>query len=81
MQVRSLPDGRWTDWLTGYPYASAIFTGQPGRTYEFRTRARDIAGNVEAYPTNPDISVRINPRHIARRLPGGIMHMPQSARW
>lgn len=63
VQVRSLPDGQWTDWLTGYPYASAIFTGQPGRTYEFRTRARDIAGNVEAYPTNPDISVRIDPAH------------------
>lgn len=63
VQVRSLPDGQWTDWLTGYPYASAIFNGQPGRTYEFRTRARDIAGNVEPYPTNPDVSVRIDPAH------------------
>ncbi len=63
VQVRSLPDGQWTDWLTGYPYAAENFTGQPGRTYEFRTRAHDIAGNLEEYPTTADASVLVDPAH------------------
>ena len=61
IQVRLQPDGQWQDWLVNYPDASAIFTGQPGRTYDFRTRAHDIAGNVGAYPSSAEISIKVDP--------------------
>jgi len=61
VQVRVQPDVQWQDWLVNYPDASAIFTGQPGRTYEFRTRAHDIAGNVESDHASSDVSVKVDP--------------------
>lgn len=61
VQVRAEPNGQWTDWLTFYPFASAIFSGQPGRTYCFRTRAHDVAGNIETYSADPDACVVVDP--------------------
>ncbi len=61
VQFRAQPDSLWQDWLVLYPEASAIFTGQPGRTYDFRTRARDIAGNLGSFPPSAEISVKIDP--------------------
>jgi len=49
VQVRD-GDGPWSDWLTGTTETSALFVGEPGHTYYFRCRARDHAGNLEAYP-------------------------------
>jgi uncharacterized repeat protein (TIGR01451 family) len=49
VQSRAGYEGRWTDWLTGTPAVSATFTGAGGRTYFFRARGRDGAGNVGAY--------------------------------
>ena len=40
----------WTDWLTETTETSATLVGEDGRTYYFQSRARDNAGNVEAYP-------------------------------
>jgi pimeloyl-ACP methyl ester carboxylesterase len=61
VQFKDEPAGAWTDWLSNHPYTSAIFTAQPGHTYSFRTRARDVAGNVEAYPASTDTQVWVDP--------------------
>jgi hypothetical protein len=61
VQVKQEPNGTWTDWLRAYPNTSAIFSGQPGNTYSFRSRANDIAGNTEAYPVQPDAQVEVDP--------------------
>ena len=50
VQVRDGAAGVWTDWITGTLSTSAAFSGQRGHTYFFRSRARDLAGNVEEYP-------------------------------
>lgn len=42
--------GPWTDWLLGTTDTSAAFVGELGHTYYFQSRARDRAGNLEAYP-------------------------------
>lgn len=60
IQVREDADGVWKDWLTGFPNTAAIYTGQPGHRYAFRVRAHDIAGNTEAYPSDPDIIVTVD---------------------
>ncbi len=43
--------GTWLDWLTGTTAMSATFgTARHGHVYYFRSRAHDLAGNVEPYP-------------------------------
>lgn len=51
IQYRDGAGGTWTDWKTDTCNTSAEFTGQQGHTYYFRSRATDLAGNVEAYPS------------------------------
>ncbi len=51
IQVRDGPSGAWTDWLLDTTATSANFTGVDAHTYYFRSRARDHAYNLEAYPT------------------------------
>jgi hypothetical protein len=49
VQVR-VDSGDWIDWITSTTATSAEFTGgESGRTYEFRARGVDNAGNVEAF--------------------------------
>jgi len=50
MQGTGSSDPAWTDWYSDTTLSSALFTGEYGHTYYFRTRAKDIAGNVEEYP-------------------------------
>ena len=50
VQVREGVAGQWTDILNAIDVNSTTYTGIGGRTYYFRVRARDIAGNVEAWP-------------------------------
>lgn len=64
VQVQEDSTGQWVDWLTAYPYQSAIFTGEPGHTYYFRTSADDIAGNTEAYPTTADAQVLVDTANL-----------------
>ncbi len=54
IQYREGPAGVWVDWLTGTDTSSALFAGELQRSYTFRSRARDQAGNLEAYPEEGD---------------------------
>ena len=45
VDYRTLPSSTWTNWGALKSAGSAVFTGTPGRTYQFRVRARDKAGN------------------------------------
>jgi uncharacterized repeat protein (TIGR01451 family) len=49
VQARDGHEGTWTDWLTSTVATSGVFTGSHGHTYFFRTRARDVPGNLEPY--------------------------------
>lgn len=60
IQYRDGVNGSWNNWLTQTPQASQVFTGTPGHTYYFRSRARDYANNLEAYPGgNGDTSTTV----------------------
>jgi len=52
--------GAWGDWLTGTTLTSSDFTGLDGHAYHFRSRARDNAGNVEAFPAEADAHTIVN---------------------
>jgi uncharacterized repeat protein (TIGR01451 family) len=45
-------DAPWTAWLLDTTTTSAVFSGEDGHTYTFRSRARDSFGNVEEWPPN-----------------------------
>ena len=45
-------DAPWADWLTNTTATAALFAGQDGHTYAFRSRVRDIFGRVEAWPVS-----------------------------
>ena len=48
--------GAWTNWIASTGTTSAVFTGQDGHTYEFRSMATDRAGNVETPPLPPNVN-------------------------
>ncbi len=55
------PTPIWSDWLVGTTQTTATFqNGQDGRTYSFRSRAHDRAGNSEAWPAGPDASTLVD---------------------
>jgi hypothetical protein len=41
--------GAWTNWQMGTTSVNAEFVGESGRTYAFRARGVDNAGNIEAF--------------------------------
>jgi hypothetical protein len=47
------------DWLVDVNQTGAAFTGQRGHTYYFHVRARDAAGNLEAYHSIADTSTTV----------------------
>jgi len=51
IQFRDGPRGEWVDWLVDTELTQSIFSGEAGHQYCFRSRARDNAGNEEAYPS------------------------------
>jgi len=55
--------GTWSDWLTAVPSTKIyeLFTGQPGHTYAFRSRATDNANNTGDYPDSADTSIKVDP--------------------
>ncbi len=50
--------GEWYLW-NSTSSTSATFNGTVGQSYCFRSRARDLAGNVEDWPTTPDATTSI----------------------
>lgn len=60
IQYKDQVSGTWTDWYPGTSQTSATFgplspvTVIDGHTYYFRSRARDVAGNIEDWPASPD---------------------------
>lgn len=51
VQVRDGDTGApWTDWLTCTPDTSALYGGQDGHTYTYRSRACDLFGRGQAWP-------------------------------
>jgi hypothetical protein len=53
VQYKDGPD-TWQDWKTCTTSTSASFHGERQHRYFFRARATDNAGNVEAWPSQPD---------------------------
>jgi len=51
--------GAFTEFVTNTPDISATFTGVAGRTYAFYSIARDLLGNTEAVPLQPDTTTRV----------------------
>ena len=54
VQVREGVAGQWTHILSATDVNNTTYTGVSGKTYFFRVRARDIAGNVEPWPDTYD---------------------------
>lgn len=50
----------WTTWIATTTTTSASFTGQDGHKYEFRSIARDAAGNAEGVPPTADSSTTVD---------------------
>ena len=46
--------GTWANWHNLVNFLTSLFTGQYGHSYCFRSRAYDLAGNVEDWPSTPD---------------------------
>lgn len=72
VQVRDGPDGAWTDWLVRTTATAGWYTGVGGHTYAFRSRARDYAGNMEAWPPGADASTTVEalpPTSAVKPLP------------
>lgn len=62
VQYRDDARGKWVDWQINTTQIVATFVGQLGHTYCFRSRAYDVAGNWENYPSgNGDTCTRIDP--------------------
>ena len=51
VESREWPSGTWQTAHSGITSTQMPFFGTSGKTYAFRVRARDIAGNVEPWPT------------------------------
>ncbi len=83
VQVRDGSGGTWNTWQSAVTTTSAPYTGLAGHTYYFRSRARDNAGNLEAYPSGADAQTAIenqaphnsgecSPGLVAGCIPGGL---------
>jgi len=81
VQSRTIPNGQWADWKTGSADVQAIFEGQDGYAYEFRSRARDAAGNVEPWPDKADAytTVDVKPPALAIDFPIDGSHVQPGA--
>jgi hypothetical protein len=62
--------GAWTTWKSATSSTSSTFNGTSGHIYEFRSRARDNAGNVEAYPGSADLTTEVRTIDVFVLNPG-----------
>jgi uncharacterized repeat protein (TIGR01451 family) len=51
VQYQDLSVGAWTDWQISKTITTTTFSGTPGHTYSFRTKATDNALNTESWPS------------------------------
>ncbi|MBF6613234.1 MAG: S-layer homology domain-containing protein [Chloroflexi bacterium] len=77
VQYRTIPNGQWTDWKMATSQTQAALDGDNGYTYEFRSRARDAAGNVEEWPDKADAytSIDTSPPALAIDTPVNGAHV------
>ncbi|MCD6726285.1 MAG: S8 family serine peptidase [Solirubrobacteraceae bacterium] len=54
---RQTDGGAWADWLMDTQQTAAVISGEPGRTYRFRVRARDAHGQWGMWTTSPAVSI------------------------
>jgi len=54
VQYKDGTGGSWTDLLLDTALTQTTFNGVDGHTYFFKSRARDMVGNVEDYPVSAD---------------------------
>jgi hypothetical protein len=59
VQVRSLPDGGWTDWQAEATVTQAAFVPPGPGGYAFRARARDWGGNLQPWRDGDDLQVQV----------------------
>ena len=72
IQVKDGAGGIWTNWHMATTATSASYSGMGGHTYYFRVRARDNAGNVEAWPATHDAVTTVEslpPTSVVQPLP------------
>lgn len=60
----------WTSLTSNTTATSATFYGWNGHIYQFRSRARDKAGNLELYPGGYDSQTGVNNIDVRVRYPG-----------
>ncbi|MBI5565795.1 MAG: VCBS repeat-containing protein, partial [Chloroflexi bacterium] len=60
----------WTTWKSATSLTSSTFNGTGGHIYEFRSRARDNVGNLEAYPGVADLTTEVRTIDVYVRNPG-----------
>lgn len=69
IQVRDGVDGLWTGWITDTESTNAIFSGQRGHQYFFRSSAFDLDHNQEAYDQgNGDTNTLIAPYLLSGKV-------------
>ncbi|MBI5563926.1 MAG: PD40 domain-containing protein [Chloroflexi bacterium] len=61
IQYRDGALDQWIDWITSTTQTALQFNGQLGHTYYFQSRARDKAGNLEAYPNGEGDTLTTTP--------------------
>jgi hypothetical protein len=52
-------DTDWVNWKNNTTLSSGYMIGAPGHIYEFRCRAKDVAGNVEPWPATADTTTGV----------------------
>jgi hypothetical protein len=53
-------NGQWVDWISASPSQAAVFRGEVGKSYAFRVRATDYAGNQEDYSAEAQATTTIS---------------------
>lgn len=61
VQVRTLPDGGWSDWQTGATTLQAAFVPPGPGSYAFRARATDWLGHQQTWREADDAQIAIAP--------------------
>ncbi len=60
VQYKLSGDNDWTNWLNATTLTSSLFRGENGKTYQFRVRGRDKAGNAADFPQTGMVFTRVD---------------------